>query len=347
MSEPQTTAGEHAAPVTPEAIMQLGLAFWGSKTLLSAVELGLFSELAQAGPLEGEALRERLGLHPRSATDFFDALVALGMLEREDGRYANTPATELFLDRAKPSYVGGILEMNNARLFGFWGSLTEGLRTGSPQSEVKEGGNFFDALYADPERLAQFAQAMSAISTGAGQAIAAKFPWGDHSSVIDVGCAEGAVPVQIALAHEHITGGGFDLPPLGPIFDAYVDRFGLNERLSFTGGDFFADPLPEADVLVMGHILHDWDLDEKRLLMQKAYDALPEGGALIVYEALIDDERRSNAFGLLMSLNMLIETPGGFDYTGADCQAWMHETGFRESYVEHLVGPDSMVVGIK
>jgi precorrin-6B methylase 2 len=347
MSEADTAAVEHAAQVTPDAIAQLGFAFWGSKTLLSAVELGVFSELADAGALDGDALRERLGLHPRSATDFFDALVALGMLDREDGRYSNTPETELFLDRAKPSYVGGILEMANARLYPFWGSLTEGLRTGAPQNEAKGGGNFFETLYADPERLAQFAQAMSAVSVGAAQAIAAKFPWRDHESVIDIGCAEGAVPVQIALAHEHITGGGFDLPALGPIFDDHVARFGLSERLRFTGGDFFADPLPKADVLVMGHILHDWDLDEKRVLLKKAYDALPDGGALIVYEAIIDDERSSNAFGLLMSLNMLIETPGGFDYTGADCRGWMEETGFRESYVEHLVGPDSMVVGIK
>ena len=327
--------------------MQLGSGFWGSKTLLSAVELGVFAELADGVTLDCEALRERLGLHPRSARDFFDALVALGMLEREDGRYANTAATELFLDPARPSYIGGLLEMMNARLYRFWGSLTEGLRSGAPQSEVKQGGNFFEALYADPERLAQFARAMSAVSGGAAQAMVAKFPWRDHSSVIDVGCAEGAVPVQIALAHDHITGGGFDLPPIEPIFEAYVARFGLDERLTFTAGDFFADPLPEADVLVMGHILHDWDLNEKRLLLQKAHDALPDGGALIVYEAIIDDDRRSNAFGLLMSLNMLIETPGGFDYTAADCRAWMQEAGFRESYVEHLVGPDSMVVGIK
>jgi hypothetical protein len=137
------------------------------------------------------------------------------------------------------------------------------------------------------------------------------------------------------------------VPALGSIFDAYVAGFWLSDRLVFTAGDFFTDPLPRADVLVMGHILHDWDLDEKRLLLRKAYDALPEAGALIVYDAIIDDERRSNAFGLLMSLNMLIETPGGFDYTGADCRAWMHEAGFRDSYVEHLVGPDSMVVGIE
>jgi SAM-dependent methyltransferase len=347
MNEVGTAAVEPTAEVTPDAIVQLGLAFWGSKTLLSAVELGVFSELAGGDALDCEVLRERLGLHPRSARDFFDALVALGMLEREDGRYANTPATEQFLDRAKPSYIGGMLEMANARLYGFWGSLTEGLRTGAPQNEAKDGEDFFGALYADRARLEQFAMAMSSLSGVAGQGIAAKFPWRKYGSVIDIGCAEGAVPAQIALAHEHITGGGFDLPPLEPIFDAYVARLGLGERLSFTAGDFFADPLPKADVLVMGHILHDWDADQKRLLLQKAYDALPDGGALIVYEAIIDDERRSNAFGLLMSLNMLIETPGGFDYTGADCRAWMQQTGFRESYVEHLIGPDSMVVGIK
>ena len=332
---------------TPDAILQIGTGFWASKTLLSAVELGLFTELAAAGPLDAEELREKLGLHERSARDFFDALVALRMLEREDGRYRNTPETDLFLDRNKPSYQGGLLEMLNARLFGFWNNLTEGLRTGDPQNEAKAGGNMFEAVYSDPGLLRGFARAMTASSMGPAMVMAQAFPWDRYKTVIDIGCAEGCLPVQVAQAHPHMGGGGFDLEPIRPLFDEYVAAAGLEDRLTFHAGDFFADDLPHADVLVMGKILHDWDLDEKLELLGKAHAALPDGGALIVYESLIDDERRENVFGLLMSLNMLIETPGGFDYTGADCQGWMRDTGFGETYVQHLLGPTSMVVGIK
>ena len=237
--------------------------------------------------------------------------------------------------------------MANARLYGFWGGLTEALRTGRPQNEATGGGNPFDALYADPQRLRQFLAGMTGISMGAAKAIAAKFPWRRYKTFVDVGCAQGMVPVQVALAHPHLNGGGFDLPAVGPIFEEYVRSFGLGDRLAFLPGNFMKDGLPEADVLVMGHILHDWDMDEKRMLIAKAFEALPNGGALIAYDAVIDDDRSKNAFGLLMSLNMLIETPGGFDYTGADCRRWFEAAGFRKTRVEHLVGPDSMVIGIK
>ena len=330
----------------PDRIMQLGFGFWGSKTLLSAIELDLFTLLAR-GPLDAKSLTERLELHPRSARDFFDALVALGMLTREGERYTNTPETDLYLDKAKPSYVGGMLEMCNARLYGFWGSLTEALRTGSPQNEAKTGGNFFTTLYADVGRLEHFLKAMTGLSIGTAQAMARQFPWKDYRKFVDVGTAQGGVPVQIALAHPHLSGVGMDLPIVQPIFESYVRANGLAGRVTFHPGDFFKDPLPKTDVLIMGHILHDWDLDEKHMLLRKAYEALPAGGALIVHEAIIDDERKQNAFGLLMSLNMLIETPGGFDYTGADCSAWMKQVGFSKTRVERLVGPDSMVVGIK
>jgi hypothetical protein len=333
--------------LTPENILQFGLGYWGSKTFLSAIELGLFSELAK-GPLNLDAVRARLKLHARSVRDFLDALVAMRMLERNaDGKYSNTPETDLFLDRAKPSYVGGLLEMANTRLYPNWGRLTEALRTGQPQNGDENGVDPFAALYADPQKVENFLSAMTGVSLGAAMAMAQKFPWKNYQTFIDIGAAQGALPVQVALAHPHITGGSFDLDPVRPVFEKYVAKHHLSDRLKFHAGNFFTESIHGADVLVMGHILHDWNLNEKKMLLRKAYEALPANGALIVYEALIDDDRRENAFGLLMSLNMLIETPGGFDYTGADCQSWMREAGFRETRVEHLVGPDSMVIGIK
>lgn len=332
--------------MNPDRIMQLGFGFWGSKTLLTAVELGLFTELAKKA-LDGKTLAKRLELHPRSALDFFDALVALGMLKRIGLRYANSPETALFLDRAKPTYVGGILEMANARLYRFWGSLTEALQTGKPQNEVKTGEDFFGTLYADPQRLEGFLKAMTGLSRGTARAIAAQFPWKRYQSFVDIGCAQGGVAVEIALAHKHLAGQGMDLPVVRSIFEAYAKRQNVQERVTFHPGDFFKEPLPKADVLIMGHILHDWDLKEKMMLLRKAYAALPNGGALIVHEALIDDARKQNAFGLLMSLNMLIETHGGFDFTGADCRGWMKKAGFKRTKVEPLVGPDSMVIAIK
>lgn len=332
---------------SPEHILQIGLGFWASKTLLSAVEIGVFTELARQ-PQDLKALQGRLGLHPRSARDFLDALVALGFLRREGGLYRNTPDTDLFLAKGKPTYIGGLLEMANSRLYGYWGHLTEALRTGKPQNEVKQGAEpLFTALYADPARLKDFTAAMTGVSRAANQAIAARFPWQNYRTFVDVGTAQGDLAVQIAAVHPHMTGIGFDLPEIEPIFENYALNNGLARRLSFRSGDFFQEPLPTADVVLFGHILHDWNLDEKKALIRRGYEAVPEGGAVIVYDSIIDDDRSKNVFGLLMSLCMLIETPAGFDYTGADCEAWMREAGFRETRVEHLVGPDSMVIGIK
>ena len=336
-----------AADPTPEKILQTGLAFWPAKTLLSAIELGVFTELAK-GPEAFDRLSARLGLHPRSARDFLDTLVALGFLVRDGDRYGNTIDTGVFLDRSKPSYLGGLLEMANHRLYPFWGHLTEALRTGLPQNEIRTGGpGLFEAVYADPARLQQFLAAMTGLSRGANMAIARLFPWKNYRTFVDVGTAQGDLASQVALANPALQGIGFDLAQVAPIFEAYTAQVGVADRVRFVAGDFFNDPLPEADVVMMGHILHDWDLPAKKLLIGKAFDAIPTGGALIVYEAIIDDDRSKNAFGLMMSLNMLIETPGGFDYTGADCSGWMKEAGFSSTEVAPLVGPDSMVVGIK
>lgn len=322
------------------------MGFLASKTLLSAVEIEVFTELAK-GPESLESLAGRLGLHPRSSRDFLDALVAMGFLERLDGQYRNSPSSDLFLDKHKPSYLGGILEMANKRLYEHWKHFTRAIRTGENQNEASGEAEPFAAIYSDPTRLKGFLRAMTGISRGANVAIATNFPWNRYQTAADCGTAQGDLIVQVALKNSHISGIGFDLPEVAPIFEEYVDQNGLSSRLRFEPGNFFTDPLPKADVIMMGHILHDWNLEEKKMLIGKAYAALPDGGAFIAYDSIIDDDRSKNVFGLLMSLNMLIETPGGFDYTGADCLGWMREAGFRETRIEHLVGPDSMAIGIK
>jgi len=335
-----------APVVTPDRIVRLGLAFREAKALMSATELGVFTALAE-GPLDPQALAKRIGIDERGARDFFDALVALGMLERDDdGSYANSPETDLYLDRRKPTYIGGELEHFNAYVYPHWNLLTPALRTGKAQSGARATGHY-SALYADHAALETLAKGMTGGSLPVAKSLAAKFPWRDYKTVIDVGTAQGCLPVQIAQAHAHITGGGLDLPPMKPHFESHVREYGLSDRLRFFPGDFLQDRLPGADVVVFGRILHNWDLVTKRMLLKKAYEVLPAGGALIVYERLIDDQRRTNAAALLASLNMLIMTAGGFDFTGADCVGWMRETGFRDMRVETLTSDQSMVVGIK
>ena len=337
--------------VDPSHIMQVGMGFWASKTLLSAVELELFTKLGGDG-MTGARIAETLDLHPRAIPDFPDALVALQLLEREgddsDALYRNTQATAMFLDKASPAYIGGILEMSNARLFRFWGDLTEALRTGKPQNEIKHTGKpVFEELYSDPDRLEQFMSAMSGISLGPFSALAERFDFSKYETLCDVGGATGQLSIIVANRHSHMACTSFDLPLVEPIARRTIEDAGLSERVTAVGGDFFDDPLPRADVITMGLILHDWDLARKMHLIKAAYDALPEGGAFIAVENLIDDDRRENAFGLLMSLNMLIEFGDAFDYTGADFAGWCKEVGFKETEVLPLAGPTSAAIAYK
>jgi O-methyltransferase domain/Dimerisation domain len=335
----------------PSHIMQVGMGFWPSKTVLSAVELELFTHLG-ADSMTGEEIGERLGLHPRAIYDFLDTLVALRFLERDgdgsDGRYRNTAESAAFLDKRQPAYLGGILEMSNARLYRFWGDLTEALRTGEPQNEVKHAGkSMFEELYSDPARLEQFMNAMRGISRGNFQALAEKFDFSKYQTLCDVGGATGLLCTTVATHHPHLQCTSYDLPVVVPIAERAIAAAGLSDRVTAASGDFFADPLPEADVITMGLILHDWNLERKMHLIRSAYDALPEGGAFIVIENLIDDARRENAFGLLMSLNMLIEFGDAFDFTGSDFAGWCREVGFREVEILPLVGPSSAGIAYK
>lgn len=330
----------------PENIMRLSLGFFQSKVLLSATELGVFTELAKQ-PLDAAQLSAKLGLHDRGSRDFFDALVSLGMLQRNGTVYQNTAETDYFLDEAKPSYIGGLITMANSRLYHSWGKLTDALRTGKPQNESSHSEDMFKELYADKQRLEGFLGAMTGISLPLARTMAEKFEWANYKTFTDVGCAQGSLPVEVARKHLHLQGTGFDLPQVEPIFSDYVKRHDLDARLNFKAGDFWKDDLPATDVIVMGHILHDWDLEQKKTLVRKAHKALNDGGSFIVYDAMIDPERKEKAYGLLMSLNMLIETHGGFDYTTSDCLAWLKEAGFKNVRVVELSPTHSMCIGVK
>jgi len=330
------------AAVTTERIQQIGSSFRASKALLSAVELGVFTELAR-GPRDASTLAGTLGIHEPAAENFFDVLVSLGLLDRDHGHYSNKPEPDLYLDRAKPSYVGGMAELQSVDGYRMWGSLTEVLRTGQPQTETWE-----DVAHSeDPARTRHLARAVTARSMMSAQALSRVFPWERYQSVVDVRTGEGCLPARLVLDHAHLEGVGFDLPPLGTVFDEYASASGVTERLRFHPGDFLVDPLPRADVVVLGNVLCALDLEHKQLLLARAHTAIQPGGALVVYDSIIDDDRRSSASALLTSLTMMLQQKGAFCFTGAECQAWMERVGFRQTRCEHLEGARSMVVGFK
>ncbi|MDH4154701.1 MAG: acetylserotonin O-methyltransferase [Nitrospira sp.] len=336
---------------SPASILQTAFGFWESKVLLTAVEFGLFTILGNRR-LTGAALSKELRLHPRANPDFFDALVAMTFLDRDgDGpqaTYFNTPEGAMFLDAASPRYIGGILVMLNTRLFKFWNDLPEALRTGQPQNEVKHGQNgLFDELYSNVSRLEQFMGAMTGISRINFEAFAEKFDFSKFRTLCDVGGATGLLSIEAAKRHPHLHCISFDLPVVEPIAKKHIAAAGLDQRVTTASGDFFKDQLPKADLITMGMILHDWNLEKKMHLIRSAYEALQPGGALVAIEALIDDARRENVQGLLMSLNMLIEFGDAFDYSGADFHQWCHEVGFTRFEVVHLAGPSSAAIAYK
>jgi hypothetical protein len=331
--------------------MEVGMAFWPARTLLTAVKLGVFTELG-SGAKTGAELRDALGLHERSTPDFFDTLVALQFLERdgdgESGKYRNTAETGLFLDRNSPAFMGGFLEMAHDRLYRFWGDLHEALQTGKPQNETKHGGaGVFEELYKQPERLEQFMDAMAGISAGNFQAFAQKFDFSKYKTLTDVGGATGLLSTLVAKQNPHMTCTTTDLPPATEIARRKVAEAGMSDRVKAEPVNFFTDEFPKADVVTMGMILHDWNLEKKMMLIRKAYDALPDGGAFVAIENIIDDARRENAFGMMMSLNMLIEFGDAFDFTGADFDGWCREVGFKRTEVIHLAGPASAAIAYK
>ena len=338
---------------SPENIMKIGAGFWASKILLTAVNFQLFTKLAAKQSMSASEIKTELGLQctDRNVFDFLDTLTGFGFLNRtgilENANYSNSIDTDVFLDKNRHSYIGGILEMMNNRLYGFWGNLEEGLLTGEPQNEAKKGENFFEKIYSDAKTLKIFVHAMTGIQMGGFIGFANAFDFSKYKTLTDVGGSAGMLSIMVAKQQPHMTCTTFDLPPVEPIATETIQQFQLSDRVKTASGDFFAQAIPAADIVVMGNILHDWDEATKLMLMKKAYEALPDGGAFVVIENIIDDERKHNVFGMMMSLNMLIETGKGFDYTFADFNIWAKTIGFKSTSLLPLAGPTSAAIAYK
>jgi hypothetical protein len=340
----------------PSKIMQIGMGYWATKALLAAVKFSLFTKLAGT-QLSGKEIKQQLslGTTDRHVYDWLDTLVSLGFLEREGvmetSVYRNSTDTEIFLDRNKPSYIGGILEMGNNRLYRFWGDLEEGLLTGKPQNESKQDpeGNmaFFPQLYKDPVRLQEFMDAMSGIQLGNFITLVKKFDFSKYKTLLDVGGADGALSIHICMNHPGIHCTTFDLPPVEPLAKKKIAQHHLSDRITVISGDFVTDDLPTAEIITMGNIIHGMDEANKQALMNKVYATLPANGVFITIENIIDNERRENTFGLLMSLNMLIENGDAFDYMPSDFNRWATTAGFKRTEIIPLAGPTSAAVAYK
>ena len=348
--------GKVAATLNPSKIMQLGMGFMGSKVLLTAVKLEVFTLLASS-PLTAKDVKDKLRLQctDRHVFDWLDALVSLSFLQRqgllEHAVYSNAEDTDFFLDKNKPSYMGGILEMANNRLYKFWVDLEEGLQTGQSQNEGKgksEGNmEFFAQLYKDEQSLQEFMNAMSGIQTGTFMELINKFDFDKYKTLLDIGGADGWLSIQVCLKHSNIHCITFDLPPVEPLAKKKIAAFDLTDRIGVVSGDFLKEELPKADLISMGNILHGMSEKAKQELIQKVNNALSPDGAFIAIENIIDNERKQNTFGLLMSLNMLIENGDAFDYTMNDFQRWAQAAGFKRTELIPLAGPTSAAVAYK
>nr|CAM34375.1 putative O-methyltransferase [Streptomyces tendae] len=330
------------AAITAEPLLQMAADFYKWRTVLFAVELDLFTALADSPATEPE-IRERFSLGERGTRDFLDALVSVGLLVREDGVYRAAPLAAGYLDSRRSAFLGRFLGQADAR----WGRVAQGLRSGEPQNGAGGGAGMFTRQHRDQQAWRAYYGGMDALNGPSGAALVGAFDWSRVKRVTDVGGARGNVLAHLVRAHPHLQATVFDLPPVEAVFSEHMRELGLTGRIAFCPGNFFEDPLPESDVVVFGHVLHDWDVSQRRVLARKAYEAVAPGGCALVYDTMIDEERRERTNSLLVSINMMLCTPGGGEYTPSEGGRWFAEAGFAHVEHRHLHGDDTLLIARK
>jgi 3-hydroxy-5-methyl-1-naphthoate 3-O-methyltransferase len=335
---------------SPLPLMQLATSFWMFKTLAVAEKLDLFGLAARARGLTSATLAAALDIDERPAEMLLTGCAALGLLRKQSGRYRNTPLADTYLVRGQPYSFGGLIAMLDQRLYPAWGRLEDAIRRNRPTSwDPDTQQSLFDGQ--DPVMLRHFWEAMHAISSSTGAALARAVNFKPFRRVLDVGGGSGAIDIELCKRHRHLRSTVYDLPHVAEIAAAKVAAAGLGNRIDTAGGDFFADASypPGHDVIVLSLIMHDWSEADDRRILQRCYEALPSGGAVLICELLVNDEKTGPAASALMSLNMLVETTGGRNYSGAEYKRWLKDIGFRKLRTVRLNGPgaDGVVMGVK
>jgi ubiquinone/menaquinone biosynthesis C-methylase UbiE len=335
--------------VTPIPLMQLATGFWASKTLAVAHELDVFTRLSGGAGITATELAQVLRIEERPADMLLTGCASLGLLETRNERYFNTPLAEEFLVRGKPYYFGGFVQMLDKRLYAGWGKLLEAVHTNRPTTwDPNMQASLFEG--EDPAMLSLFWEAMHSISMFTARALGEAIDFSGYKRLLDVGGGSGAFDIELCRRYPALRATVFDLPEIVEIAAEKARQTEVGDRIETVAGDFFAQgALPVGhDAILLSMILHDWSETKGRELLRHCYDILPSGGAMMICELLVNDEKTGPAPAALMSLNMLIETEGR-NYTPAEYRAWLAETGFRDIQTVwfEAAGANGVVVGRK
>ncbi|MGX9886897.1 demethylpremithracinone o-methyltransferase [Streptomyces sp. NPDC002276] len=326
------------APSLDEArqILQLNVAYTRARVLHTALELGLFEFLA-AGPRTEAEIRAHGGLHSHLVSDWLDALVSLRLLTSDEGAYANSPHADHFLVPGRAHYIGGAVLQHGRVHYELWNRFSEALHDGKATSGRNITAGAVVDEQPDLDRARRFLDHMDTFNQFVAAELSRSLDWSRWTTFVDVGGARGNLAARLVTDHPHLKGTVFDVPGIKPLFDEHMAAHGTADRVGFAGGDFFSDPLPAADVILFGHVLHDHPEDSRRTLLAQAFNALPPGGTLLVYDAMLDADSEAGAY--LQSLVCSVILDGGSEYRVRDISAWAQRAGFE---VEQVISLDTM-----
>lgn len=334
-------------PPDPSPVLDLLIAFRRSKTMFTAVSLGVFDAL-EVGPKAGTALATELNVNPDALSRLLDACVGLHLLRRVGNEYATTPTASAYLTQTSPRRLTGYLRFTDEILWKLWGDLPAAIREGTNgwQRTFNWEGDIFGQIFHTPELRREFTMGMHGYGLISSPVVVAQFDLSRFRKLVDLGGATGHLAVAACRHYPAMRAAVFDLPQIVPIASELVRESDVADRVEIIGGDFFTDVLPEADLYTLGRILHDWSEDKILILLRKIYERLPVGGAVLIAEKLIADTRDGPGWAQLQNLNMLLVAEGK-ERTLGEYSALLKQVGFSDIQGRTTTAPLDAVLAVK